>query len=227
MTKYWDSADKVNPQENWGQGGDNATPDLTVDKVKADYDALYWKYSQKSAEELADKKAIFEFKPEAIEGFSEKIKNKIVKDKYGYNTFDEAKAILGEGFYKAATEDEDEDDINVRLKSLETERKREAYLREQESLNNKIELTFARNPYLLEGVENKEEAIKKEMSKLSSSLSLEERIDTAVLLIESRNRKEAPSFARTTSGGSKAEGLKKQPNEPKRNPTLGALFGNS
>jgi len=128
------------------------------------------------------------------------MKNKIVKEIYGYSTFDEAKAILGEGFYKTKSEDELEDDISSRINKLETERKREAYLREQETLNNKIELTFARNPYLLDGVDDKETKIKEEMSKLSASLPLEERIETAILLIDSRRKQEAPSFARVTSG---------------------------
>lgn len=224
MTKYWDSADKVIPQEEGGQG-DN-TPDLDVNKIKEDYDALYGKYSQKSAEEFADKKAIFEFKPEAIESFSDKMKNKIVKEKYGYNTFDEAKAILGDGFYKPKDTDWEENSTEARIEALEKERKKEAYLREQEALNNKIELHFARNPYILDGVEGKEDIIKNEMSKLSSTLPLEERINIAITLAESVRKKEQPWFATRTSGWAKQVKFTDNP-EPKRHSGLSQLFGNN
>ncbi len=199
------------------------------DEYKAKHDALYGKYTAKAENELALSKKVFNANKEELIGFSDSIKNKIVKEEWGYDTFSEAQSILWENFYKSSDDDGDnnDDDVTKRLAVLEKEKKIADYKAKKSLVTNKVDLYIAtHNLGEREGMKN---LIEKEMENISDSIDIDQRIENAVALVKFKHwSNKDVNFATTTSwGGSSASSVTGWwEDKGERNPELGALFGN-
>lgn len=219
--EHWNTASNLD--EKLQEENNNVSNEKQVDEYKAKHDALYGKYSAKAEKELELSKKLFKANPEEIEGFSDSVKNKIIKEEYWYDTYEEAKAVLGETFYKVKDNTGDEDDLETRLSILEKEKKIAEYKAKKALLNNKIEVYLAKHPNL----EDKKSLIINELEKISESIDIDERIETAVMLTKAKHwSNEDVNFATTTSWGSK--NVKTTSDERvERNPDLARIFWNN
>lgn len=201
---------------------DNEGKQAPADDYKAKHDALYGKYTAKAEKELELSKKLFKNNPEELSWFSDSIKNKIVKEEYWYNTFEEAKAVLWENFYNKVDNEDEQDDLELRLSVLEKEKKVAEYKAKKAVLENKIDVLIAKNPNL----EEKKSLILQELEKISDSIDIDDRLDTAVSLVKFKYwSNEDINFANTAAGWSKNI---KNTSEDKgeRSPSLAKIFWN-
>ena len=191
-------------------------------EYKAKHDALYGKYTAKAENELILSKKLFKSNPEELATFSDGIKNKIVKEEYWYDTYEEAVSVLWESFHISKKEDEvgQEDDVQVRLTILEKEKKIAEYKAKKSLLDNKLELYIAKNSL----DDSMKELIKTELSWLSEALDIDERISNAAMLAKIKNG-DTVNFANVTSWGNKKVNSESNA-EPVRNSELGKIFWN-
>ena len=212
-------------QDNNGNVTPNGDKQTTTDDYKAKHDALYGKYTAKAEKELELSKRLFKANAEEIESFNDTVKNKIVKETYWYDTFEEAKAILWEGFYKKEeTNAGGDNEVINRISILEKEKKVADYKMQKLVLDNKIDLYIANTPSMSDDMKEK---IKTELSWISESLDVDSRIENAAALAKFKYwSNEDITFATTTSWWTK--NIKTNTwAEPVRNPELARIFGNS
>lgn len=209
--------------ENENNAPANNQPELTdtEKKLKADHDALYGKYSQKTAQLYKVAELAFNTNPETILELDEEIKDKIVKEKFWVNSFIEAQAILWEDFYKKKDEDDNHSDLEKTVAELLKEKKLNDYKTRVEKEEAEVELFITKNPTIFEWLENPKEILKNEMKKLSDSIPLNEKIEDASALVKIKYSKKV-DFANNTSWWSRVVNTE----WVKRNPSLARIFWN-
>ena len=211
-----------------GNTGDVSTEDkqTNTDDYKAKHDALYGKYTAKAEKELELSKKLFKADASEIENFGDSIKNKIVKEEYWYDTFEEAKAVLWSTFYISLNEGaEEESDVIKRLSILEKEKKIAEYKAKKSLIDNKIDLYIATNHPSDDGEVRKR--IVDELDKISNSLDVDSRIENAIALVKFKHwSNKDVTFATITSWGTKK--VQNEAGEKvERNPELARIFWNT
>ena len=202
----------------------NNQPELsdTEKKLKADHDALYWKYSQKNAQLYKVSEIAFTANPEAILDFDDEIKDKITKEKFWVSSFTEALAVLGDDFYKWTDKSKEwTTDLEKTVAELIKEKKVNEFRQKTIEEDETIEIYIAKNSNLFDWIENPKDLLKQEIKKLAEWLSIEEKLEDASTLVKVKYSKQV-NFANSTSGWNKIITT----NWVKRNPTLAKIFWN-
>lgn len=195
-------------------------PATDTDKLKAQHDALYGKYSQSRADLVKLAKVAFEANPSVLDELEEEIKDKITKDKFWFETFNEALAVLWDGFYKKEQNSNDKTDLEKTVAELSQAQKIAEYKNKNKEEETAMEIFLAKNEDI-SSIEDAKEKLKKEIKKLSDALPFSERLDTAALLVKTTYWKKI-NFANTTSG----KNVKVDEKWVARNPNLARIFGN-
>lgn len=201
----------------------NNQPELsdTEKKLKADHDALYWKYSQKNAQLYKASELAFNAQPESILEFDDEIKDKITKEKFWINSFTEALAVLWEDFYKGKENNQNTTDLEKTVAELVKEKKISDYKQKEDADELAIDLFITKNSSLFEWIEQPKELLKKEMKKLADWTPIQEKLDDASSLVRIKYSKSV-DFANSTSWWTKIINT----NWVKRNASLAKIFWN-
>ena len=209
--------------ENEKNAPNNNQPELTdtEKKLKADHDALYWKYSQKTASLYKVAELAFNSNPDTILELDEDVKDKIVKEKFWVNSFIEAQAILGEDFYKRKDEWDNHSDLEKTVAELMRDKKVSDYKTRVEKEESEIELFITKNPTIFEWIENPKDLLKNEIKKLADNTPIAEKLEDASALVRVKYSKKV-DFANTTSWWNKVINTE----WVKRNPSLARIFWN-
>lgn len=205
----------------------DSQPNLDTDavKLKAEHDALYGKYSKAKETLYKTAEIAFSINPEVINELDEDIKNKLIKDKFGYSSFEEALAVLWEWFYKSndnKPKGNDEDyEIKEAIAELQKDKKINEFRQKQKEEELAIDLFISKNPQLFVWVENPKELLQKEVKKLTDGIPLNERIEDASFLVKTKYSKQV-TFANQTSWWK----VIVSDNWISRNPSLAKIFWN-
>lgn len=202
----------------------NTSEQETINKLKADHDSLYGKYTQKS--EKLNKLAEIAFKsnPNVLPELPDEVKDKIVKENFWVDSYEEAVAVLWVDFYtkgenKNKKETETFEDF---LSEYQQEKKLSEYKLKQKEEELAIDLYIAKNEKLFDWIENPKDLIKKEVKKLSDGLSIEEKLEDASALVNIKYWSKV-NFANNKSWPSVNKSDKET---PQRNKSLASIFWN-
>lgn len=205
----------------------SADTNSTPAKLQEDFNNLYWKYSAQSNALYSTSLELFQTNPIAIEKFDDKIKNRIVKELYWYDNFEDAKAILWDKFYSTNEEKEENktptDDISIRLEKLEREKRETEYKLTQSTKSQSINKYKTEYSTILEWIEDLDNKIEEELKLISTSVDTDTRVKYAMSIVKDKYWNKV-NFASRTSGWAKPNGWWEE--KPQRNPELARLFWN-
>ncbi len=210
--------------ENKNAPANTPTDVETINKLKADHDALYWKYSAKSADLYKVSEIAFKADPSVIESLPDEARNKITKNTFWIETYEEALAVLWPDFYKKSenkNKDVDNNSVDEILAEFQKEKKISEYRLKTKEEELAIDTYLAKNTTIFDKVEWAKDLIKIEMKKLSDALQIENKIEIASTLVKVQTSNKV-DFANTTSWAP----VTLTDKTLKRNSQLASIFGN-
>lgn len=200
---------------------------ILANKLQDDINSLYGKYSAQSNALYTTSLELFQTNPDKIEKFDDKIKNRIVKELYWYDSFEDAKAILWEKFYSEKEEEKENkqtDDLVSRLEKLEREKREYEYKLTQSSKSQSIDKYKKEYSSILDWVEDLDNKIEEELKLISNSVDVDTRVKYAMSIVKDKYWNKNINFASRTSGWAKPMGW--WDDKPQRNPELAKIFWN-